>query len=253
MIEQSGDSSVVQPPAVLPLSPAARKIHRRIVSALETLLDLNLPSPLDPVFRTHYTQMLALFERFQQAIVTASGLRVTCTSGCGMCCFHWVEDVYSFEAEIIAAHLRDKFPNSIARIVALCRSDEEQLCRIEGIVAEKLAALGCSDEQADFDPIDLALSSFYQLRRPCALRADNGICSIYAVRPMTCRVYLSFSDRRFCDPDSINESDVKTYLCDVEQEAGDLLDRLHERYDRFEGMGGLRSLLYRYLEADAAV
>jgi Fe-S-cluster containining protein len=237
------------PPTLRPLllPPEAVRIHHSIVNLLTELAGLPCDSPFDPAFATRYTRVLSLFKRFQRAVIRRSGLRVSCCNACSRCCFHWVEDVYSFEAELIAAYIREHLPAEIDRIVATCRQDEERLVDLNAIVIGKLAAAQPSQEQEEIDPIELLLASFYQLRLPCPLLTGSGECAIYPVRPLTCRIYISFSDPRLCDPEHINDTEVRTYLCDLEDDAIELLDTLHQRFERFPGTTALRTLLAQYL------
>jgi hypothetical protein len=58
---------------------------------------------------------------------------------------------------------------------------------------------------------------------------------------------MSFSDPSHCMPEYVDETDVRTYMLDMEEEAGELLDELHERFIRFPGVTGLRALVARAL------
>jgi Fe-S-cluster containining protein len=240
-------TGIHHPRPALALPDTARQLHSRVVKILRDLEQKAPASPLDPAFTKVYFEMLGLFEQFQKEVVAHSGLTVACGKGCRTCCFHWVEDVYSFEAELIADHIRRHLPDRIERIISVCREDEGQLEIMDDVVTAKLAEVADEAEAEEIDQVDLLLASFYQLRRPCILLNDDGACGIYPVRPLTCRIYMSFSDPSYCDPSYINDADVRTYLCDLEEEASEILDRLHERYDRFDGDMGLRSLLYKHL------
>jgi hypothetical protein len=70
---------------------------------------------------------------------------------------------------------------------------------------------------------------------------------IYPVRPLTCRMYLSTSDPLRCNPDYIHASLTPTMIIDLSEEANRILDRLHFRFQRFDGDTGLRSLLLKHL------
>ena len=91
---------------------------------------------------------------------------------------------------------------------------------------QKLIENRVNKEVSDLDTTDLLLASYYQLERPCALLSDNGICSIYEIRPLTCRIYISFSDPHSCSAECINESNIPTYLLDLEESASKLLDMI---------------------------
>jgi Fe-S-cluster containining protein len=231
----------------LPVPESALAIHSKIVSRIKELQALAVKTPLAPAFGGGYHGVMMLFEGFQKEVIEHSGYRMSCSKGCTRCCLHWVEDVYSFEAEIAADHVRTNLPQRVDTIVGQFRRDIAEMERLDVIVAEKLKGLPVEEGRDTIDPVDLLLASFYQLRRPCAFLTDGGECSIYPVRPLSCRIYVSFSDPIYCDPDYINVSDMRTYHLDLQEDASELLDRLHVRFDRFGGDMGLRSLMVKFL------
>jgi Fe-S-cluster containining protein len=230
---------------LLDVPEKARTIQRTLIERLESLLSRGASSCLDESFRRSWESVVSLLEGYQRAIIEASGMTASCKKGCAVCCCHWVEDVNSFEAEIIVDYLRKNHGGSIPRIVEKCRSDNGRFERLKRIVERKLKLVK-STLNREIDGTDLLLASFYQLGSECPL-LDNGGCMIYRVRPMTCRMYVSFSDPARCTPESINEGKTPTYLFDPEEEAGRLIGRLHVRFMKFDGDTGLRSLLSRYL------
>lgn len=236
----------------LPVPQEARRIMHRIVEKLSALERCEFSTPLDRRFRLLFSEAVGLVERYQEAIIDSSGYTLSCKRGCSICCCHWVEDVNSFEAAIIADFLRTTVPQKIGKIVRQCESDCREIERLESLVANKLQEHDAAPANRFVDPIDLLLSVFYQMRRPCPLLSADGSCSIYEVRPLTCRIYLSFSDPLRCDPEYINASLVPTCLIDLSEAANRLLDSLHFRYARFDGDTGLRSLLLKYLSGNQA-
>lgn len=238
------DSFFIKEP--LPVPAKAREVHLRIVEQLTLIDQYATADCLDPEFISRYNQFLLLFEQYQKAVLENYATRCTCSSSCSNCCFHWVEDVNSYEAAIIADYIYRNMYGSIDEIVAVAKKDLLELERLDQILSERVAHY--TDEQiASIDQVDLLLTSFYQLRRPCPLLDKDGNCSIYPVRPLTCRMYLSFSDPSRCAPEYINSEDIPTYLLDVDECANDILDAIHFRYMRFEGDTGLRSLLIKHL------
>jgi len=247
-VDVNGRGMAVFPkPPKLPIPDAARSIHRHIICRIKDLLAGDVSSPLDPLFMRGYREVLDLFEKYQREVIRHSGFRLTCSKGCMRCCCHWVEDVYCFEAEIIADFIRRTAGDRVGEIVEKFREDIAEMTRLDAIVARKLAEHAGASGAGDIDQVDLLLACFYQMGRPCALLGPDAACGIYPVRPITCRIYVSFSDPAFCDPDYINIADVRTYLLDFEEEASELLDRLHLKYDRFGSDTGLRSVLVKCL------
>jgi Fe-S-cluster containining protein len=210
---------------------------------LKKLLSLKTDDCLNVEFRSLFSSYLNLLDEYQQSVLEHNGRVATCASGCSCCCNHWVEDVNSFEAAIICEFIQKNFPQHIPAIIKKCKSDIQQLEHIEKCMIDHP---DISENQ--FDHTDLLLSVFYQFKRPCPLLDKSGICTIYPVRPLTCRIYMSFSAPSCCDPEYINEDDTPTYLLDVEEDASEQLDQLHFKFLKFEGNTGLRSLLLSHFE-----
>ncbi len=232
---------------LLRIPPEARAVHNGIVRALESMENGNAQSCLADDFKLSYFRVFELFEQYQQMVIQHNNYKVSCKRGCAYCCNHWVEDVNSFEAEIIAEYLRKYFPDSIEKIVAQCIEDEAILNNIEKLTIDRMSDI---DDTGTIDYIDLVLSVFYQMNRTCPLLSENGACSIYKVRPLTCRIYMSFSENALCAPEYQETDDIPTYLLNLDENASEILDRLHFRYQRFPEETGLRSMLVKYLTED---
>jgi Fe-S-cluster containining protein len=231
----------------LPVTPAAMETHKQIHERLAALEAGGHRSCTEPDFKKKWEEILQLIDRYQKEIAGASGKAISCAKGCAACCGHWVEDVNSFEAEMIAEHIQLTCPDKIPSIRAQCRRDEESLLKLNDIVETKLAEEHDRPLADAIDPVDLLLASFYRLRSPCPL-LENGLCLAYPVRPLTCRMYVSFSKPERCDPAYIDNDDIPTYLFDLEEEADSIIDRLHFKFLKFENNTGLRSLLAKYLQ-----
>jgi Fe-S-cluster containining protein len=227
--------------------PFARKIEKEIVSILKHLLKRAHPSCLDKEFLSAYVKALGLFSLYQGMVLAAYPLTATCKKGCGICCNHWPEDTYSFEVLRIADYLKKHRPDKIDRIVKILKGDMQCLDRIKRAVEERLKDPSERDALGGIDPYDVALSGFYQFNRPCPLLDKNGSCTIYTIRPFTCRVYVSFSSPDLCRPGNILGDKAMTYLLDLEKDTSELFDRLHFMYDVFDGETGLRAMLYKAL------
>ncbi|HEX2959960.1 MAG TPA: YkgJ family cysteine cluster protein [Chitinispirillaceae bacterium] len=220
-------------------------IHSRMTAILRQLLSLKTDNCLSNEFHALFSSYLDLFDEYQESVLEHNNRVASCKSGCGCCCNHWVEDVNSFEASIICDYIQNHLPEQIPEIIKKCKSDQKQLVHIEKCIIDHPDISDMPDDQLDHT--DLLLSVFYQFKRPCPLIDKKGMCTIYPMRPLTCRIYMSFSAPSCCDPEYINEDDTPTYLLDVEEEASELLDQLHFKFLKFEGNTGLRSLLLSHL------
>jgi Fe-S-cluster containining protein len=235
------------PKELLRIPHDACLVHNDIVRLLESMENSTVQLCLADDFKLSYFRVLEMFEQYQQIVIQHNNYKVSCKRGCSYCCNHWVEDVNSFEAEIIAEYLKKYYPDSIESIVAQCKEDETVLNHIEKLTLDKITAAG---DAGTIDYIDLVLSVFYQMNRPCPLLSESGACSIYTVRPLTCRIYMSFSENALCSPLYQETDDIPTYLLNLDENASEILDRLHFRYQRFPEETGLRSLLAKYLTED---
>jgi Fe-S-cluster containining protein len=236
--------SILPVKELLAIPAEAAGIHLEIVKLLDQLETADCTSCLEQEFKLRYFRVWELFEQYQNIVVKNSQYSVGCKRGCSNCCNHWVEDVNSFEAEIIVEYIRKYFPDRIDFIIDQCKEDVQLLNHIEELTLNKI---DICDSEKTIDHIDLVLSVFYQMKKPCPLISDNGTCSVYTVRPLTCRIYMSFSDPVLCNPEYQDQDDIATYLLNLEENANAILDRLHFRYQRFAGESGLRSLLLKHL------
>jgi len=223
-------SYIADEPLTVPDS--AMRIHESIAETLRGLVKCSASSPLDKEFRLGFEKALLLYDDYQRETLSSNKKQASCAKGCGLCCYHWVEDVNSFEMQIIAGYIKTHLPRQqIEKIVETCRNDVATMESLEKIVDKKFAVL---NPQVEIDPSFILLSSFYQLERPCPLLTPAGECSVYNVRPITCRIYMSLADPKRCAPSNINDGEVVTCVLDLQEEANALLDELHLRFRRNE-------------------
>lgn len=237
----------IGPPAPPKVPALARRLEKQIIEILRRLIRLSHPSCYSTSFRLEYEKALVLFSRYQDAVLQAYPLKMTCGPRCGACCHHWPEDTYSFEVLHIASSLKQHRSSEIKAITATLREDISCLNRIRTTVKRRCSDPAKKAMLGDIDPYDLVLSGFYGFKRPCPLLTKDGSCSIHPIRPFACRVYISFSAKKYCRPSKIVSDRALTYLLDLEQDASDLFDRLHFMYDIFDGDTSFRSMLYKAL------
>ncbi len=215
-----------------------------ILADLVNRVDLG---PSDEEFYLLFHKFFNLYDRFQQEVITASGIKVVCGAGCSKCCSHWVEDVSSSEGAVIGRYLTENHPEMLEFVVSSFRKDFEEMESLCDRVDAKIAEY-CSDSEEISDSYELLLSCFYQLERPCALLDVNGCCTVYPVRPLTCRDYLNLRDSSVCLPERINEGENATLILHLSDSVSQMMEILHQRFDDGSDDMSLRTLLVKFLE-----
>jgi Fe-S-cluster containining protein len=217
----------------LVIPPGAQAISAEMLILLRQLGDLDNVIPSDSAFMDKYLSMLDRYDRYQKSIIGHSAYSLTCKKGCAVCCNHWVEDVNSFEVIIIASYLIGEKPHAVETIQKTLQEDIRQFQKLRALIESRLQEEKENAEIEMVDMTDLILSCFYQAERPCALLSKKGACLVYKVRPLTCRSYVSFASSNLCKPENINDGDQPTYILSMEDEAVNLCDTLHHKYNRF--------------------
>ncbi|HEV7403543.1 MAG TPA: YkgJ family cysteine cluster protein [Chthoniobacteraceae bacterium] len=108
---------------------------------------------------------LASYDQLNEQTIRQTAARLDCCAGCSICCSLRIE-VYAHEVFLIADHILATF------------SDAELLA-----LKERLAAH--SEKVLPLTPMEHAVQN-----NVCPLLRD-GLCSVYAVRPQTCRRHHS--------------------------------------------------------------
>ena len=114
--------------------------------------------------KAQYDIIDSLLESFQHRVI-ANGVGIDCRKGCAWCCHQQVL-VMPGEMLLIADYIENNFDSGTKKVV-LQRAVEK-------------------DEKVK----DLDAGRALQAKIPCPLLQD-GSCSVYPVRPMACRIYLS--------------------------------------------------------------
>ncbi|PSK84473.1 YkgJ family cysteine cluster protein [Prolixibacter denitrificans] len=148
--------------------------------------------------KTQYSVIDSLLEAFQHR-VESSGSHIDCRRGCSWCCHQQVL-VMPAEMLLIADYIRTNFDDE-AKESILSRAIEKDE-KVQSLTAERAL----------------------QVKIPCPLLQD-GSCSVYAVRPMACRIYLS-SDLNSCLQEfhQPEKPDVYPQLFDFPLHAGRMMN-----------------------------
>lgn len=117
-------------------------------------------------FHVAFLQACDVFDQTNAEIIAERGTAPVCRAACSLCCSLRV-DVFAHEIFLIADHLRARFsPEMISAVKARLATHAGQV---------------------------LALTPFEHATRniPCPLLGEDGRCTVYEVRPLSCRRHHS--------------------------------------------------------------
>jgi Fe-S-cluster containining protein len=136
-------------------------------------------------------------ERRTEAIAE-QGATLACHAGCSECC-HQVVGVWEGEAELIARYLRDP-ANAAIR--------ERFLAAYPAWRAASRPTLDRLAHARDLRAQGYALAAHWRKRLMCPLN-ENGLCTIYEVRPTVCRTSHALGTSAGCVPDEVNGTEAE--------------------------------------------
>lgn len=133
-------------------------------------------------------QLYAAYDAYIEHNIAASELKILCRSGCARCCHQHVYSCYAFEIINLYRQLRPRsdYVQTHQALLASARQFETM----------RAAYLDKHPGREDL-AVTNALQHLAALGAACPLLAD-GRCSVYAQRPVSCRMYHSLSSPVFC-------------------------------------------------------
>lgn len=215
----------------------------KIKAKLQSLIDRNAASCTAPEFADVYAEALFLFDEFVAEHLRAEDLSLACGAGCGVCCRHWTEDVYSFEAERLSVHIRANRADEIPELLSRLEEDERLLANITSV----------GKEGGIVSDYNMAMIAFYNLDRPCPLIDATGSCTVYPLRPMICRAFVNTAEPANCLPENFTRKNSGAMIILLDYECEEMLNFLHIRYSSLAEDMGLRSQLKRLLSAKSSM
>jgi len=127
--------------------------------------------------------------------------------------------------------VRRAFPAEVPGWLAAWREDQQELAQL----------------RSSQPRLEQGLEAYQGLGRACAFLGSDQACRVYPLRPMMCRIYLSFSEPAWCHPGHQRHAGALTYLLDLDEVSEAWLDLLDRRFGRLGGAAGLPVLMSRYL------
>jgi Fe-S-cluster containining protein len=176
---------------------------RAAYAALGEVLDRRMPE-----FYRAYDAWLA-------AVLEEEGRKVACAPGCAACCRHFVSSVEPFELAALHRHVKDRedYPDLLFSSHG------------HSMAYEKILKAEGEDEEAS----DRALYRYFLRGRACPFLGKDGACGVYAVRPMSCRMFYSESPAKYCAGKEIASPWNKNFQVELPEELEEALARCSRR------------------------
>lgn len=171
-----------------------------------------------------------IFADYLKAALPQHEVEVKCGPHCGNCCHHYPMSISPFEIIALYTEVRDSEPLFTYMNSCFFRAERFQslLNRPESL-----------DESEDDDPEEKALHAFFKEWLPCPFIQEDQSCTFYQFRPITCRMYFSQTDPKYCVPMHLQSSENRSfivYLPDAIEESLALLSKHYENLNLSESL-----------------
>lgn len=170
------------------------------------------------------------FMDYLKAALPQHQVKIKCGPHCGNCCHHYPMSIAPFE--LISFYSQIRQSDALFTYMNDCFSRVE----LYQALLEQVEKNRTSETQ---DVEDLALHSFFEKWNACPFIKKDQSCDAYSYRPVTCRMYFSETDSKYCVPDylqtPLNRSFI-VYLPDATEEAIDQISKHYEDLNLSESL-----------------
>lgn len=164
---------------------------------LEQRVSGNLYRDILEVLQTHLPSLHQAFDEYVESVLATSVEKITCGPGCPSCCSHYVTSVEPFEILPIQERI----------------STYDNFADLLFAFHERAALFASLHRETDGEEAeDRALHRYFLKARPCPLLTPEGVCGIRDIRPMSCRMYFSFSDPTNCKGKAILRPENRNFI-----------------------------------------
>lgn len=188
-----------------------------------------------PLIRDFTREYHRLFSEYLEAVLPQQPRPIQCRPACGNCCHHYPMSVEPFELLTLYGDLRGR--NDLLDIMEACqvrsslfsrmfesRRTEAENGKIEG--GESRTTQMDLDDYAE----DKALHDYFAAWNPCPFSDKKGDCTVYPLRPVSCRMYFSETDPKFCTPEHLQTPENDSYIVYLPDSIEDAVYGISEHY-----------------------
>lgn len=213
------------------LDNLAQSLGREQAIGPDNLVD-EIPRILEFTKRYH-----ELYEQYLKAVLPQQPRPIQCRPACGNCCHHYPMSVEPFELVYLYVNLRKR--DNLLDIMEACqvRSSmfenfyEKRKAENSSEVAANVSKQGLeSTDDFDDKAEDLALHDYFNAWKPCPFSNPVGDCMAYPIRPVSCRMYFSETDPKFCTPEHLQTPDNDSYIVYLPDNIEDAVYGISEHY-----------------------
>ena len=167
-----------------------------------------------------------LFSQYLEAVLPQQPRPIQCRPACGNCCHHYPMSVEPFELVTLYCDLRGR--NDLLDIMEACQVRSSLFSKF----FESRRAEGGVPDQMDLDDYaeDKALHDYFSAWNPCPFSDKKGDCTVYPLRPVSCRMYFSETDPKFCTPEHLQTPENDSYIVYLPDSIEDAVYGISEHY-----------------------
>ena len=188
-----------------------------------------------PLIRNFTREYHRLFSEYLEAVLPQQPRPIQCRPACGNCCHHYPMSVEPFELLTLYGDLRGR--NDLLDIMEACQVRSSLFSRMfesRRTEAEKgeIADGEGQGSQMDLDDYaeDKALHDYFSAWNPCPFSDKKGDCTVYPLRPVSCRMYFSETDPKFCTPEHLQTPENDSYIVYLPDSIEDAVYGISEHY-----------------------
>ena len=192
-----------------------------------------------PLIREFTREYHRLFSEYLDAVLPQQPRPIQCRPACGNCCHHYPMSVEPFELLTLYGDLRGR--NDLLDIMEACQVRSSLFSRMfesRRTEAEKgeIADGEGQGSQMDLDDYaeDKALHDYFAAWKPCPFSDKAGDCTVYPLRPVSCRMYFSETDPKFCTPEHLQTPENDSYIVYLPDSIEDAVYGISEHYSLLE-------------------
>lgn len=127
--------------------------------------------------------LYAAYDAYIEAVLATGRQPVTCRAECPACCAHYVTSVEPVELLWLDAHLRRSAQHA-----------DQLFAMHERATAYRKVYRPDEGDEAE----DKALHRYFLIGKKCPFLTAKGECGVRGARPMSCRMFFSYSDPKYC-------------------------------------------------------